>query len=107
MLIGRTLLLVGLWILVSVRIVYLLRRSQNKGKGLGKKKGIRFLTLFILVLMWCFIVGLSLVIFVGAGSDIHTQWEAMKTGKQQESQDETYHNGTEISTEADIKKSGN
>ena len=53
--------------------------------------------------MWCFIVGLSLVIFVGAGSDIHTQWEAMKTGKQQESQDETYHNGTEISTEADIK----
>ena len=103
MLIGATLLLVGLWILVSVRIVYLLRRSQNKGKGLGKKKGIRFLTLFILVLMWCFIVGLSLVIFVGAGSDIHTQWEAMKTGKQQESQDETYHNGTEISTEADIK----
>lgn len=62
MLIGATLLLVGLWILVSVRIVYLLRRSQNKGKGLGKKKGIRFLTLFILVLMWCFIVGLSLVI---------------------------------------------
>lgn len=103
MLIGATLLLVGLWILVSVRIVYLLRRSQNKGKGLGKKKGIRFLTIFILVLMWCFIVGLSLVIFVGAGSDIHTQWEAMKTGKQQESQDETYHNGTEISTEADIK----
>ena len=46
MLIGATLLLVGLWILVSVRIVYLLRRSQNKGKGLGKKKGIRFLTLF-------------------------------------------------------------
>ena len=44
---------------------------------------------------------------MGAGSDIHTQWEAMKTGKQQESQDETYHNGTEISTEADIKKSGN
>ena len=76
MLIGATLLLVGLWILVSVRIVYLLRRSQNKGKGLGKKKGIRFLTIFILVLMWCFIVGLSLVIFVGAGSDIHTQWEA-------------------------------
>ena len=62
MLIGATLLLVGLWILVSVRIVYLLRRSQNKGKGLGKKKGIRFLTIFILVLMWCFIVGLSLVI---------------------------------------------
>ena len=27
----------------------------------------------------------------------------MKTGKQQESQDEIYHNGTEISTEADIK----
>lgn len=103
MLIGATLLLVGLWILVSVRIVYLLRRSQNKGKGLGKKKGIRFLTIFILVLMWCFIVGLSLVIFVGAGSDIHTQWEAVKTGKQQESQDEIYHNGTEISTEADIK----
>ena len=88
MLIGATLLLVGLWILVSVRIVYLLRRSKNKGKRLGKKKGIRFLTI---------------VIFVGAGSDIHTQWEAMKTGKQQESQDETYHNGTEISTEADIK----
>ena len=43
------------------------------------------------------------MIFVGAGSDIHTQWEAMKTGKQQESQDEIYHNGTEISTEADIK----
>ncbi len=72
-------------------------------EGTRKKEGIRFLTIFILVLMWCFIVGLSLVIFVGAGSDIHTQWEAMKTGKQQESQDETYHNGTEISTEADIK----
>ena len=39
MLIGATLLLVGLWILVSVRIVYLLRRSKNKGKRLGKKKG--------------------------------------------------------------------
>lgn len=103
MLIGATLLLVGLWILVSVRIVYLLRRSQNKGKGLGKKKGIRFLTIFILVLAWCFVVVLSLVIFVGAGSDIHTQWEAMKTEKQQESQNEIYHNGTEISTEADIK----
>ena len=103
MLIGATLLLVGLWILVSVRIVYLLRRSQNKWKGLGKKKGIRFLTILIFVLTWCFIVVLSLVIFVGAGSDIHTQWEAMKTEKQQESQDETYHNGTEISTETDIK----
>ena len=103
MLIGATLLLVGLWILVSVRIVYLLRCSQNKGKGLGKKKGIRFLTIFILVLAWCFVVVLSLVIFVGAGSDIHTQWEAMKTEKQQESQNEIYHNGTEISTETDIK----
>ena len=46
MLIGATLLLVACGFLVSVRIVYLLRRSQNKGKGLGKKKGIRFLTIF-------------------------------------------------------------
>ena len=104
LLIGETLLLVGFGILDSAMIVYRMRCSIKKGKGLAKKKGIRFLTIFILVLTWCFIAGLSLVIFVGAGSGIHTQWEAMKTEKKQESQDKTYHNGTEISTEADIKK---
>ena len=103
MLIGETLLLVGFWIFISVIIAYRMRCSIKKGKGLGKKKGIRFLTIFILVLAWCIELVLSFAIFVGAGSDILTRWKAVKAEKQQESQDETYHNGTEISTEAEIK----